>query len=321
MRNRFGWWTLGSVTAVGILVAGLWAADSSPVGRVGASPRNLEDAYKKAQVDGKYRMLLRQIKVEKDAETYGAFKDFGVYSMPEYAGFQDLPSGHWVYVAPYWYIWRDLASVQRAKRNWGPEQATGEPDTDAAGDIVTAWASASQDGQEEWLMTEYENFVTPTAVLVHETYNPGALFRVTVFKPDGEEVEVWKGADPTPTESGLGVSEIPVKVNFKTNRVKIYLDSPSVPGWNEIDAVGLRDKAKTTQWAVAAEASSTYAPPYPPDGTTPPVAEVDNLLPVLQEMDKAKLQAAEKRIQKLENEVRALKDAVEDLKKGKNKDQ
>jgi hypothetical protein len=318
MRNRVGWWTLAGVMGAGLAAVCLWAAESAPVGRA-AAPKNLEDAYKMARVDGKYRMLLRQIKVEKDAETYGTFKDYGFYSRSEYAGFQDLPSGQWVYVAPYWYIWRDLAAVQRPKRNWGPEQATGEPDTEMAGDIVTAWASASQDGQEEWLMLEYENFVTPTAVLVHETYNPGALYRVTVFKPDGEEVEVWKGVDPTPTDSGLGVSEIPVKVNFKTNRVKIYLDSPSVPGWNEIDAVGLRDKTKTTQWAVAAEASSTYAPPYPADGSTPPVVEVDNFAPVLQAMDKAKLQAAEKRIQKLEDEVQKLKAAVEELKTA-NKD-
>ncbi len=317
MRNRFGWWTLGGVMAAGVLAAGLWAAESSRV-NVPAGPQGLEEAYKKAQVNGKYRMLLRQFKVDKDAETYGAIKDYGFYSKTEYAGFQDLPAGHWVYVAPYWYIWRDLSAVNLPKRNWGPEQATGEPDTDMAGDIVTAWASASQDGQEEWLMTEYENFVTPSAVLVHETYNPGALFRVTVFKPDGEEVEVWKGADPTPTDAGLGVSEIPVKVSFKTNRVKIYLDSPSVPGWNEIDAVGLRDKAKTTQWAVAAEASSTYAPPYPTDGTPPAVA-IDTSFPVpYSGPESQNLKKAEKRIKNLEDEVQKLKAAVEELKNAKN---
>jgi hypothetical protein len=313
MRNRIGLWSLAGVTAAGVLAAGLWAADSPPAD---AAPQTLEDAYKKAQADGKYRMLLRQIKVEKDAETYGSFKDYGFYTKSEYAGYQDLPQGHWVYVAPYWYIWRDLAVVQRPKRDWGPEQATGEPDTEAAGDIVTAWASASQDGQEEWLMLEYENFVTPTAVLVHETYNPGALYRVTVFKPDGEEVEVWKGVDPTPTESGLGVSEIPVKVNFKTNRVKIYLDSPSVPGWNEIDAVGLRDKAKTTQWAVAAEASSTYAPPFSTESTAA-LTLYPSLPPDAAQAQQ--LKNAVNRIKGLEDEVQKLKAAVEELKNA-NKD-
>jgi hypothetical protein len=38
-------------------------------------------------------------------------------------------------------------------------------------DLVTAWDSATPDGQDEWLL------LVPTAVLVHETYNPGALER------------------------------------------------------------------------------------------------------------------------------------------------
>ncbi len=316
MCNRFGMWTWGGVMAAGILAAALWAAESPPASRV-AAPQSLEEANKTARIDGKYQMLLRQIKVAKDAETYGPVKDLGFRAMPDYAGFQDLPSGHWVYVAPYWYIWRDLAAVKQPKRNWGPEQATGEPDTEMAGDIVTAWASASQDGQEEWLMLEYENFVTPTAVLVHETYNPGALYRVTVFKPDGEEVEVWKGVDPTPTDSGQGVSEIPVKVNFKTNRVKIYLDSPSVPGWNEIDAVGLRDKTKTTQWAVAVEASSTYAAPFGTETTVPTPAVTALFSGVNGAVQAQQLKEAENRIKSLEDEVQKLKAAVEELKNAK----
>jgi hypothetical protein len=174
-----------------------------------------------------------------------------------------------------------------------------------AGDIVTAWASQTPDGQDEWLMLEYAEPVIPNAVLVHETYNPGALVRVTAFKLDGEEVELWKGQDPTTSDSDMGVSEIPVKVDFKTNRIKLYIDSKNVPGWNEIDAVGLRDKEKKTHWAVAADASSTYAPPY--DAVMP----VRVLNPFAEQ---------EKRIRDLENEVKQLKEMMEELKKKVNKD-
>jgi hypothetical protein len=323
MRNRVGGLALLAVLVVaGLLVSSL---------RMGAAPAtaaNLEELFKKAQVNGKYRMLLRQIKVEKDVETYQEFKDLGFRDRREYAGHNDLPAGHWVYAAPYWYIWRDLTSVQRPKRDWGPEQATGEPDTNMAGDIVTAWASQSPDGQPEWLMLEYDDFVEPTAVLVYETYNPGALVRVTAFTPDGEEVELWKGVDPTPADAGMGVSEIPVKaiaepkknlqrgasepatpakVSFKTNRIKLYIDSPNFPGWNEIDAVGIRDKSKKIHWAIAADASSTYAQPFQ-DGQV--AADIPFGIP----------QAAMRRIQKLEDEVRELKAALEELKKAVKKD-
>ncbi len=41
----------------------------------------------------------------------------------------------------------DLSRI--VKRNWGPEQVIGPPDTMNAGHQVTAWASLSQDAQEE----------------------------------------------------------------------------------------------------------------------------------------------------------------------------
>lgn len=144
-------------------------------------------------------------------------------------------------------------------RGWGPEQASGPPNTPQAGDITTAWASSSPDGQPEWLLLDYAKPVVPKAVLVYETYNPEALNKVSAFKPDGSEVEVWSGKDPTPPAKKKGIAAIPVKVEYKVKRVKIYLDSPAVQGWNEIDAVGLRDATGKTQWATKVQASSTFA--------------------------------------------------------------
>jgi hypothetical protein len=263
-----------------------------------------EQLLKQATVAGKYRMLLAQFKVENDRGDYGEFRDVGLRNRNDYAGRAGLPKGYWVYAAPYWYIWRDLSADQKPKRGWGPEQATGEPDTNMAGDIVTAWASQTQDGQDEWLTLEYAEPIVPTAVLVYETYNPGALVRVTAFRLDGEEVELWKGQDPTTPDNEMGISEIPVKAKFKTNRIKLYIDSKSVPGWNEIDAVGLRDKDQKMHWAVSADASSTYAPPY---DAMPPVLD----LPVVN---------YENRIRRLENDVRELKDMLKEIQRKLNKD-
>jgi beta-lactamase regulating signal transducer with metallopeptidase domain len=226
-----------------------------------AMPRPLppEQALVKARVNGKYAMLLRQFRAEQDAAMHKEFADVGLRDVRSYAGQDDLPKGYWVYAYPHWYIWRDLTSNVPPKRNWGPEQVTGEPDTPQAGDRPTAWASRTPDGQDEWLLLEYAEPVVPRAVMVHETYNPGAVVRVTAFRLDGTEVEVWKGVDPTPPDEPMGVSVIPVKVDFKTNRIKVYIDSKSFPGWNEIDAVGLRDDAGKVLWAAAVEASSNYA--------------------------------------------------------------
>src|SRR5262245_22247043 len=285
---------LPAVIAV-FLGGGLWLTADSPKPSADAE---LAQLLKKASAGGKYRMLIGQIKVDNEKDA-GDFKDLGLQSRTEYAGFKDLPKGYWVYAKPYWYIWRDLKSVaeRREKRAWGPEQACGEPDTNMAGDIQTAWASQSQDDQDEWLLLEYAEPVVPTAVLVHETYNPGALVRVTAFKLDGTEVELWKGQDPTAADSEMGVSEIPVKVDFKTNRIRIHIASKDVPGWNEIDAVGIRDTDKKMHWATSAHASSTYAQEF--DSIPPPPPR----------------NPYEVRIEKLESEIRELKAMVEALQK------
>jgi beta-lactamase regulating signal transducer with metallopeptidase domain len=151
----------------------------------------------------------------------------------------------------------DLSSM----RAWGPEQAIGEPNTPEAGDQATAWASRSPDDMEEWLICEYENAVMVAAVSVHETYNPGALYKVTAFNDAGEEVIAWEGEDPTPRAEPKGISVIPVKLDFATRRIKLYIDSPAVPGWNEIDAVAIEDENAEKQWAINIEASTTYAEP------------------------------------------------------------
>jgi hypothetical protein len=247
---------LVTVSLVGYLVFPLVALRG--VDQPGASLDPAE-ALRKASVNGKYRMLLRQIKVPGDAEFYSGVHDLGYRERPTYAGLTDLPRGHWVYVAPCWYIWRDRSVSPRPRRAWGPEQVTGPPDTwPQSGDLTSAWASLSQDAQEEWLLLEYEKPIVPDTILVYATFNPGAVHRVTVFRLDGTEVEAWKGTDPCPVGSARGVSVIPVRVPFKVARIKVYLASKEVGGWNEIDAVGLRSRGRIF-WATGAEASTTYA--------------------------------------------------------------
>jgi hypothetical protein len=218
----------------------------------------LDQALKRAQAGGKYRMLLRQIEVKEDGKSFGGFHDFGYRTVSTCAEYTDLPKGHWVYVYPYWYIWRDRLTGHEQTRPWGSEQATGRPDTPEAGDHQTAWASSSQDGADEWLMLEYKTPVWAYSAHIYETFNPGAVVRITAFTLDGREVEVWRTARPIVPSTPAQIKRPGFSKRVLTNRIKLYLDSPRVPGWNEIDAVGLREEAGGLQWATAAHASSIY---------------------------------------------------------------
>jgi hypothetical protein len=142
-------------------------------------------------------------------------------------------------------------------RGWGPEQATGAPDTPGAGDISTAWAALTPDGGIEWLKLDYQTMVNAAQIRVRETYNPGAVFKITNILPDGQESVLWEGVenpDTVPFDSVFNISG-----TAYVRSVKIYFDTSRVRGWNEIDAVELVARDGFSQWASQASASSTYA--------------------------------------------------------------
>jgi len=150
------------------------------------------------------------------------------------------------------------AAAQEA-RGWGPEQACGAPDTPRAGDHASAWASRSEDGGPEWIVLEFAREVVPTAVRVFESFNPGAVVAVLAVDDAGTEIELWRGLDPVAPGAEHAVTLIPLAGEHASRRIKLELDSQRVRGWNEIDAVGLHGPDGALQWAVLAEASSTFA--------------------------------------------------------------
>lgn len=66
-----------------------------------------QDLLEKAKVGGKYRDLIMRFKLAEDRKDYGDFKDFGYYRTTHHKGIRNIPTGYWVYVYPYWHIWRE----------------------------------------------------------------------------------------------------------------------------------------------------------------------------------------------------------------------
>lgn len=154
-------------------------------------------------------------------------------------------------------------SSQNRRSSWSVRQVLGKPNTPFAGDQATAWASQGTSAKNEWLIVEFPAMKTATKLQIEETYNPGAVVRVCSVGWRGDETELWKGVDPTPVTAAKGTSVIKFNQPTKTRRVKIYIDSASVPGWNEIDAVALIDENLRLQWASDAWASSCFGDNQP----------------------------------------------------------
>jgi hypothetical protein len=72
-------------------------------------PELASAAPRKASVDGKYRQLVRRLRVPQDRDQYGDYQDYGYFEHTTgYAGHPGPIKGYWVWVSPCWYVWGAL---------------------------------------------------------------------------------------------------------------------------------------------------------------------------------------------------------------------
>lgn len=152
----------------------------------------------------------------------------------------------------------EIAKLRYPYPRYEAIEATGPPNVRQAGDSASAWCPATMNGGQEWLELEFDGAITPSAIVVHENYTPGAIVRIVHVPIIGPEVTLWEGSY-APTSGPVGaITKLPIQKGIKTGRIKIYFDTTSAAGWEEIDAVGLVDAKGTTYWAAGAKASSTW---------------------------------------------------------------
>jgi beta-lactamase regulating signal transducer with metallopeptidase domain len=150
------------------------------------------------------------------------------------------------------------------KLDWSAEQLTGAPDAQAGADDRRAWASATADGQGEWIEVSYEQPVHAVAVLIFETHNPGAIGSVKVFESEDKWYWALDSRPARPIAKNSQVTTITLSGERPINKVRITIESVSVPGYNQIDAVGLLDPKGQIHWANSATASSAWRQPHDP---------------------------------------------------------
>lgn len=151
--------------------------------------------------------------------------------------------------------------------HWDHAQATGAPDTNEPGDRPTAWAPRSPRSGEQWLKLAYDKAVEVKEINVHESYNSGAISKVTAFLPNGSEKTLWTGNAAKGSAGEIQETSIPVPAGITSNQIKIYVDTNRVESWPEIDAVQLVGRNGSKQWATSSSASSSYSELYSAQGS------------------------------------------------------
>lgn len=135
-------------------------------------------------------------------------------------------------------------SSQYGPVNWSAQKALGQPDVyPAYGDYTHSWASLTASGQREFLELSFTNPMKVSHIAVYENYYPGAVDTIYVRNlSTGVWIKVWEGtASAAPAESRI--FEVSFELTtFMVDAVRIAINSPAVPGWNEIDAVAIADE-------------------------------------------------------------------------------
>lgn len=139
------------------------------------------------------------------------------------------------------------SNSEYSNTRWSAAQMVGAPDTyPQYGDIDTAWTTAYMNTNDTvWAELKYAEAIIVEEIEVYETYNPSAITKVELIDEAGASHEVWRGdAWVAPNQSRIfRISNIRVKT--PVNRVRLYLDCSKVPGYNEIDAVGITGRRPT----------------------------------------------------------------------------
>ncbi|MCP5519978.1 MAG: PD40 domain-containing protein [Verrucomicrobiales bacterium] len=141
-------------------------------------------------------------------------------------------------------------SSEYSAGSWSASRVLGEPDVyPQAGDNANAWASATADGQREFLVLGYEEPRPINTVIIYETDHPGAVDRVAVRSADdGTWATVWT-AEAVATSEGARALEAAFSLTaYPVDAVRIEINSPAVAGWNEIDAVAIRAGGCPAAW-------------------------------------------------------------------------
>lgn len=135
-------------------------------------------------------------------------------------------------------------SSEFSSGGWSASKALGSPDVyPMYGDYIQAWASASADGQREFITLGFANPMRVSNIAAYETLNPGAIDSVLVRDAsNGQWTLVWhQTAVAKPAISRLFEVNFPLTA-FQVDAVRLSLNSQLVPGWNEIDAVAIADE-------------------------------------------------------------------------------
>lgn len=132
-------------------------------------------------------------------------------------------------------------SSQYASNDYSASQALGSPDVYPAYALSTnLWVSGTAQAQREYLVLGFANPGKINFVDIYETANPGAVDSIFVKNPGTLNFDLVYSATAAAAPLAARKNHISfTETVFDVSEIRIAINSPAVPGYNAIDAVGI----------------------------------------------------------------------------------
>jgi len=138
-------------------------------------------------------------------------------------------------------------SSQFSKEEKSADEALGQPNVlPKGGESKKAWSVKTKNGKEtdgiSSIRVAFANPARIQQVVIAQSHNPGAITKVTIYSPEKQELKIYEGA---PKQEGIKGKMMNIfldkPTDFYVSEVEIQLDPVSVPGENQIDAIGIAE--------------------------------------------------------------------------------
>ncbi|GAB3512660.1 OmpA family protein [Emticicia fontis] len=131
----------------------------------------------------------------------------------------------------------------------GPEyrasQILGSPSKlPQTGDTKAAWSPAGADTNgDEWIKVGFEKPIKIKQVSIGENHNPGAIIRVFAYDSTDTEHLIHENVNDVPKTPGRMWNIVIPQTSYSVYAIKIVMSPSRVPGYNQIDAIGISELA------------------------------------------------------------------------------
>lgn len=136
-------------------------------------------------------------------------------------------------------------SSQYSDKQYSANQVIGSPSVKTEfGSTPTAWAPLEKRSiNGEFIHVEYSNPIKLKIIYINETSSPGSISKIIAYDERFDEHEIYlnEKLNFIVEESRLLTIELKTKTNFKVKQLKIFLDTKKVPGYNQIESIGISE--------------------------------------------------------------------------------